>query len=225
LFVERGALAEGALVALAEEERKHARARRLADGDAVVLLDGSGREGAAVLTDGGASARVLSVRDGAGEPRVSAVVLLAAAEPARVEWAIEKGTECGAARFVLVAAERSQETHVRALAARRERLVRVAREAVKQCGRARVPEIEGPMPLEDALARAPRPLLVASPGAAEPEVQPGAPELGIAIGPEGGFTEAEELYLVAEGAVRAGLGPRILRLETAVVVLLSRLGV
>ncbi len=47
--------------------------------------------------------------------------------------------------------------------------------------------------------------------------------LSIAVGPEGGFDAAEEEAIRAAGAVELGLGPRILRLETAVVAALSRL--
>jgi 16S rRNA (uracil1498-N3)-methyltransferase len=42
--------------------------------------------------------------------------------------------------------------------------------------------------------------------------------LGLLIGPEGGFTEEEEATARAQGAVAVGLGPRILRTETAAVV-------
>src|SRR5204863_7281476 len=151
-----------------------------------------------------------------------ATVILAAAEPMRVEWAIEKGTECGAAAFVIVAAERSQEQHVRALASKDDRLVRIAREAVKQCGRARVPIVVGPASLEDALAAAPRPLVVAAKGSgSRPESLPSGRAVTIAIGPEGGFRPAEMDVFRAADAAFVGLGPRTLRLETAVVALLS----
>ena len=86
------------------------------------------------------------------------VVALACAEPARIEWAVEKGTECGAAGFALLACERSQKGHVTALSspARLERLRRIAVEATKQCDRTIVPFVEGPKSTEDFLRRVKR---------------------------------------------------------------------
>lgn len=225
-FADGGALVPGETAFLARDEWRHVRVRRLADGAPVVVLDGSGREADGVLTAGGTAARVVALRDGRGEPRVRATVLLAAAEPSRVEWAIEKGTECGAYEFVLFEAARSQEAHVRALASRDDRLQKIAREAVKQCGRSRVPPIRGPVSLADALRGAPPLVVVASLDAGlVPEAVPRSGALAIAIGPEGGFTPDEEDFLRDAGALFVGLGPRTLRLETAVVSLLSRLGV
>jgi 16S rRNA (uracil1498-N3)-methyltransferase len=225
-FCDSASLVAGETAFLAREEWRHVRVRRLADGDAVVLLDGSGLEAEAVLTAGGTAARVGLVRNGAAEPRIHVTVLLAAAEPSRVEWAVEKGTECGALAFVLLATERSQDAHVRALAAKDDRLLRIAREAVKQCGRSRVPSVYGPVDLADALAVVSRPVLVASRGARLAEAAAlDARSLSIAIGPEGGFSPAEDERFAEAGALFVGLGPRTLRLETAVVALLSRLAI
>jgi 16S rRNA (uracil1498-N3)-methyltransferase len=224
-FCDAGGLAPGQTAFLSREEWRHVRSRRLADGDAIVLIDGSGAEADAVLTAGGTAGRIIGVRASAAEPRVAVSVFLAAAEPSRVEWAIEKGTECGAASFLLIAAERSQEAHVRALSTRDDRLTRIAREAVKQCGRARVPEVRGPVTLEEALTSAPPLVLAALPGAPLLADVPEVAELAIAVGPEGGFSPVEEELLRGAGALPVGLGPRTLRLETAVVALLARLAV
>jgi len=90
-----------------------------------------------------------------------------------VEWAIEKGTECGAAGFILIDAERSQRAHVAALAKRVARLVRIAEEATKQCDRTIVPFVEGPRSTEEFLGGVRgETLLVADPGAS---FAPGAP--------------------------------------------------
>ncbi|MBK6404311.1 MAG: RNA methyltransferase [Holophagales bacterium] len=92
-------------------------------------------------------------------------VLLGVGELARVEWAVEKGTECGAARFVLVVAARSQGPHVAAAAAKLDRLRRIAAEAVKQCDRTVVPQILAPQSLAAALGLCDGPIFVARPGA------------------------------------------------------------
>lgn len=243
-------------ILLRKEERDHVRSRRLRDGEDVIVLDGKGARGLARLAHNG-TAVVLSSFEARpvvspsspdslsslpfsslpGEPSLRVTVLLACAEPARVEWAVEKGTECGAAAFVLLDAARSQRAHVAALRARLARLSRIAAEATKQCDRTIVPEIAGPEEIRDFLLReehrkdSRRPLLLADPSGvplagaiASPSVSSAlARGLAIAIGPEGGFTPAEISSFEESGALRISLGSRILRLETAVVAALTLL--
>jgi 16S rRNA (uracil1498-N3)-methyltransferase len=217
------------------EEREHVRSRRLRDGDEVVAIDGKGARVWAVLARGGTaiallpSKKVFSSSSSSppflpGESANRVVVALACAEPARVEWAIEKGTECGAAGFVLLDAERSQRAHVAALGKRLPRLVRIAEEATKQCDRTIVPFVEGPKSTEDFLGKVRGETLVV--------LDPAAPRAGggavagavvVAIGPEGGFAPSEISSFAEKSPVFLSLGPRILRLETAVVVALARL--
>jgi 16S rRNA (uracil1498-N3)-methyltransferase len=245
-------------ILLSKEERAHVRSRRLRDGGEIVVLDGRGLRARATLARGGTAVHLLSFeeRRGAGEPRVAVTVALACSEPARVEWAIEKGTECGGAGFVLLAAERSQKAHVAALSTptRLERLRRIAVEAVKQCDRSVVPGVEAPESTEDFLRRVREAegasFLVAHPGGAPLEEAAGArpprrpsalsersefvrggagassprpPVVILAIGPEGGFSPREISLFEAASGVLVSLGPRILRLETAVVAALTRL--
>jgi len=217
-------LAPGREVVLPEEEARHLRVSRVVPGEELVLLDGRGGRASARLAASGRVATVTALLPPRGEPARRVTVLLGVGEPARVEWAVEKGTECGAAAFVLVAASRSQRAHVAAAAARVERLRRIAAEAVKQCDRSVVPAVASPAPLAGLLDGRHGGLLVARPGAAPltPDRLP-AGDLAVAIGPEGGFDETEERLLAAAGAVPVGLGGRILRLETAVVAALVRL--
>lgn len=218
-------------ISLRKEERDHVRSRRLRDGDEVIALDGKGVRARAVLARGGAAIALLPSKKISslshslfpGEPANRVVVALACAEPARIEWAIEKGTECGAAGFVLLDAERSQRAHVAALSKRIPRLIRIAEEATKQCDRTIVPFVEGSKSTEDFLRglRGER-LLVADPeGVPLASFAPGA--AAVAIGPEGGFTPGEISLFAEKSPIFVSLGPRILRLETAVVVALARL--
>lgn len=218
------ALEPGETVVLPDDEARHLRVSRVSPGSEVVLLDGCGRRAEARLAPSARQAVVTALLAPRGEPARRVTILLGVGEPARVEWAVEKGTECGAARFLLVAAARSQRAHVAAAAARLARLRRIAGEAVKQCDRSVVPGVVPPEDLGRVLAACAGPLLVARPGA--PPIAPGrlgVGEVAVAIGPEGGFDEAEERLLSAAGAAPIGLGGRVLRLETAVVAALSRL--
>jgi 16S rRNA (uracil1498-N3)-methyltransferase len=227
-------------IPLSREERTHVRSRRLRDGDEVIALDGKGRRVRARLTRNGTAAALLPREESLsslapaspspsslpGEPANRVTVLLACAEPARVEWAVEKGTECGAAGFVLLACERSQKAHVAVLSspARLMRLRRIAIEATKQCDRTLVPFVEGP--------ESPGGFLVRSGGegtlvVADPAGAPLAPgpvgDAVVAIGPEGGFSPSELSSFAGRSPVFLSLGPRVLRLETAVVAALVRL--
>ncbi|MHB1046675.1 MAG: RsmE family RNA methyltransferase [Thermoanaerobaculia bacterium] len=224
VLVPRASLEPGREVVLPDEEARHLRVSRVGPGEELVLLDGRGTRAAAFLSASGRAASVTGLLPPRGEASRRVTVLLGVGEPARVEWAIEKGTECGAAAFLLVASARSQRAHVAAATARIERLRRIAAEAVKQCNRSVVPEVAAPGPLSGLLDGRSGRLLVARPGALtlRPDL-PAAGDVAVAIGPEGGFDDAEERLLDAAGAVPFGLGGRILRLETAVVAALVRL--
>jgi 16S rRNA (uracil1498-N3)-methyltransferase len=224
-------------ISLKVEEREHVRSRRLRDGDEVVALDGKGARAPARLVSGGTAIALLPSKKISsssssssslssplpGEPANRVVVALACAEPARVEWAIEKGTECGAAGFVLLDAERSQRAHVAALVKRLPRLVRIAGEATKQCDRTLVPFVEGPKSTGDFLGRVRgERVLVADPGGVPLHGSSGGAAV-VAIGPEGGFAPPEISLFEENSSLFFSLGSRILRLETAVVVALARL--
>ena len=109
----------------------------------------------------------------------------------------------------------------------------VARAACEQCGRARVPAIEPVRALRDWLVSLPQPgselrlLLSPQPGAADlvATLAGGATAVTVLSGPEGGLTPAEEDAAVAAGFVGVGLGPRVLRAETAPLVVLAWLTV
>lgn len=231
----------GEEILLRKEEREHVRSRRLRDGDEVVALDGKGARARARLVRGGTAIALLPSKKISssssssrfssstpsplpGEPANRVVVALACAEPARVEWAVEKGTECGAAGFVLLDAARSQRAHVAALSKRIPRLVRIAEEATKQCDRTIVPFVEGPKSTEEFLrsGRGEGQLFVADPGGV-PIASFVFGETMIAIGPEGGFTPSERFLFKENLFLFLSLGPRILRLETAVVAALTHL--
>ena len=192
---------------------------RLRAGEVVVAGDGRGSW---------APCRVSATPDGRGTPDLGAVLVAEGAptttprpEPAitvafvpakgdRPEWVVQKLTELGVDRIVPVQSHRSVVRWEGDRAARAvERLRRVSREASAQCRRAWLPEVADVTTLE-AMATPPgrRPAL-AHPGGDPPSLS--HPVVG--IGPEGGWDD-DELAL-ADGTV--GLGPTVLRAETAAV--------
>jgi len=139
-----------------------------------------------------------------------------------MEWGIEKATELGVARITPVVARRTEKHLAQAAAKRVERWRRIVREAAQQSRRSDVPEMDEPVALKVALAmvEADEKLLLAE---TEQEnslmaaLRDGVKSVGLAVGPEGGWT-AEEMALFSEsGWKHVTLGPRILRAETAAI--------
>ncbi len=150
-------------------------------------------------------------------------LLLAIYKFDRMEWALEKLTELGAARVVPVIARRTDRRLAKAAAKRVERWRRIAQEASEQSRRLEPPEILPPARLKDAVATEAltRVVLAESEQAVSladvVRVHPPGESLALAVGPEGGWTE-DELRLFAEsGWTAASLGQRILRAETAAI--------
>ncbi len=180
------------------------RVLRLRDGEPVTATDGAGRWRTCRLLD-----RAL-VADGDVEqqPRPRDVtVAVAPPKGDRLDWMVQKCTEIGVARIVLLVAERSVVRWDDDRAAKRlARLDAIAAEAAMQARRVWLPDVAGPVPALDVLPRA----AVAEPGGRRLDHA----DAIVAIGPEGGWT-ADELAIAGD---RVSLGPNVLRVETAALV-------
>jgi 16S rRNA (uracil1498-N3)-methyltransferase len=199
---------------------------RLRPGDAVRLFNGDGNEYAAVVRETARRRVALEVRGVEAPARELPFPLVVAAPLPRGDRAVflvEKLTELGVTAFVPLATSRSV-VHPRD--AKLDRLRQHVIEASKQCGRNVLLEVR---PLTDwrALVGAADVFgltLLAHPGGTGALYEVGdAGGATVAIGPEGGFT-AEEVVLGQEAGWRLiDLGPRILRVETAAVVVATLL--
>jgi 16S rRNA (uracil1498-N3)-methyltransferase len=147
------------------------------------------------------------------EPRRRVVLAAAMLPAAALEAVLSRGTELGAAGFVLVQAERSV-----ARGAKPERWATICREAAMLAGRLRVPEVEGPLSLRQAWAAARQPFLLDRSGDRELPDLGSTEELTLFVGPEGGWTPDE---LTQAGDRVLSLGPRNLRAETAALAALA----
>ncbi|MFM8735358.1 MAG: RsmE family RNA methyltransferase [Pirellulales bacterium] len=211
-----------------DEARHLARVLRAEVGDDVSVFDGSGLEWPARVLAIGRDAVDLAVGEpSSAGPRTAPTLTLAVALPKgeRQKWLVEKLTELSVARLVPLVTTRGV---AEATPSAVERLRRGVIEACKQCGRATLMAIGEPRSIADLLRERdaePR-LLVADPGGgpldtSAPAVM-GRTVLGF-VGPEGGFTAEELALLAAAGAERIGLGPHVLRVETAAIALAARL--
>ena len=156
-------------------------------------------------------------------------LLLAIVKFDRFEWALEKATELGVEEITPLAAERSEKGLIAAAGKRAERWKRILAESAQQARRLRIPGLmDAAKPCDGFHASsAPLKLLLSERAGARPlreVLEPVASarrssdvaRVAVAIGPEGGWTEAEFSSGVACGFVEVALGANILRTETAV---------
>jgi len=147
-----------------------------------------------------------------------ATLYLALIKFERFEWAVEKATELAVARIVPVEASRSERGLADGARKRVERWRRIAREAAEQSRRLRPPEIDDPIRFSEMLAiDAPNRVWLDERPGAKPliEVLPRNAPAAFAIGPEGGWNEAERQNFETADWTPASLGPAVLRAETA----------
>jgi len=220
-------LAAGGAVELAPGQAHHLRSvLRLGSGAAVAAFNATDGEWLCHIAEVGRSRTRLTVghrlRSSMAEPDLW--LLLAPIKRARLDWLIEKATELGVSALLPVWTARTQVERVNL-----ERWRAHAIAAAEQCGRLSVPELRAPEALERVLAAWPdgRRLVVCDEsGSGEPIAAavaglPGGPA-AVLVGPEGGFTETELDALGKLSVVtRVGLGPRVLRAETAAIAALA----
>jgi len=229
------ALIPGSLVELPPDTASHlARVLRARSGDELILFNGDGREfNGSIETVRGSrvSASVGDSRPVDRESPLAITLVQCVPRGDRMDFIVQKATELGVARIVPVLSQRSVVRLDKAQAESKAVHWRaVAVSACEQCGRNRLPTIEAARPLLNYLGEsspAAGPRLVLEPETA-PSPQAAAGNLGraaeaaildaeIAIGPEGGFTSDELEAFRVTGFSQIGLGPRILRAETAAI--------
>jgi 16S rRNA (uracil1498-N3)-methyltransferase len=195
------------------------RARRVRPGETITAADGYGRWRVYVVVaadSGTVGLRATSAL--AHEPHLhpELTVAFSLTKGEKPELAVQKLTELGVDRIVVVEAARSvvRWDDAKATVAM-QRLQRVARDAGAQSRRAHVPVVDGPVAPFELLEH--RDLVVAAVDGvgADALADPVGGEWVVAVGPEGGFDDAE---LAAFGATpRLAVGPFVLRAETAAI--------
>ena len=228
-FFVSAAPAHGRAVLGGDEARHLARVLRARVGDAVTLFDGHGRQWSARVAAIGRDEVTLDADGAVIDPEPLGMHLtLAVALPKgdRQKWMVEKLTELGVRALVPLETTRGV---AEATDAARARLERAVIEACKQCGRNTLLAITAPQSLAAVLADVPARtrIFIAHPGGPPRAPRDGAePDAVLAlVGPEGGFTAEELAAADAAGAERIGLGPHVLRVETAAVALAARFAV
>jgi 16S rRNA (uracil1498-N3)-methyltransferase len=188
-----------------------------------IVADGVVRRGRVAEVGEGRVAFELGDEISSEPASVNLTLLLAVFKFDRMEWAIEKATELGAAQIVPVIARRTDAHLASAALKRAERWRRVAVQAAEQSRRNAPPEIAEPVKLREAASLPGALRVVLSEAEQELSLQDvaaanqGVHNVVLAVGPEGGWTEDELEFFRTEGWTSASLGPTILRAETAAI--------
>lgn len=216
----------GGLAALTGPDAHHlAHVMRAKIGDTVLLCAPDATEYTGTITaiePGRVSFTVSEGLPSTAEPRTEVTLFVGYPKQGKLEDVIRHSVELGVSEVVpffsryCVAAPKKED-------AKNERYRRIAAEAAKQCGRGKLPGVAMPLPdfaaVCAALAGYDLALFFYEGGgqslrqilAAHPEAR----RIAIVTGSEGGFAAEEAAAAAEAGAVTVGLGPRILRCETA----------
>ncbi len=212
---------------------------RLALGDQVLLMDGQGgefRSRIVRIQDLGVDLEVIDEQSTVAESKLTLTVGLGILKSNRMDLVIQKGTELGLSALIPLRTERTVVRLDTERAARRvERWREISRQAMKQCRRGRPVDIRPVTDLDNflSMARADDLKIMLHEDMRYDNklnlmkilrVNPGRRTASALVGPEGGFTRTEVAQAVDAGFKIVGLGPRILRSETAVMALISILG-
>lgn len=207
------------------------RVMRMKAGDQIICVLPEGKSAIcliAEITDEMVVANVVKWEEGTSELPVHIVIASGLPKGDKLELIIQKGTELGAYEFVPFTASRSVVKWDGKKAAKKvERWQKIAKEAAEQSHRSRVPNVKEPVSVKElikASSKYEHKLIAYEEEAREGEASvlssalkkmQAGDSLLIVFGPEGGLTSEEVSLLAENGFVSCGLGPRILRTETA----------
>jgi 16S rRNA (uracil1498-N3)-methyltransferase len=225
-------------VLIKDEDAKHiSKVMRMQAGDNIICCDNNGRSSVCriiQLAGNIVEAEVVEDIESSSEMPVSVTIAQGLPKADKLEFIVQKGTELGAASFFPFSADRSvAKWDDKKAVKKKERLEKIAKEAAEQSHRSKVPEILNPGSFSDLLNIAEQykiKIVAYEEEAKQHEYKRFSSALAMAekgdsllcvIGPEGGISDKEAVALKENGFELCGLGPRILRTETAPLYILS----
>lgn len=219
---------QGDFLTIREDAHHILHVLRKEPGDILTVCDGQGQDYTCELLSAEADqilCRICSRQLSETEPAVKLTLFQGLPKAEKMEWLLQKGVELGVCEFVPVAAERSV---VRLDGKKAESKVsrwnKIAQAAAKQSGRGILPPVQNVTTIQEAIKTFDNYDLILV-LYEEDRLQslkqilrgqsPAPRRIALWIGPEGGWEMLEVQLLKKAGGVTAGLGPRILRTETA----------
>ena len=200
---------------------------RQGPGDTVLVCDGEGTDYSCVIEAAeadGLCCRIEKREASAAEPSLRIALFQGIPKAEKLEWIIQKNTELGVDRVIPVETRRSV-VHLeeKKRKGKEERWRKIAAAAAKQSGRGRIPKVAAVCSFSAMLRELPQyeRAIVLYEDETGVSLKQCLSEwqkpqsVALLIGPEGGWDPEEIRQLKEAGAVTAGLGPRILRTETA----------
>ena len=226
-FINNDTIENNTLFVSGDDARHIARSMRMAVGDEITICAPDGTDYLCRLTkirDELCECEIISAEAGKSEPPYSLTLFMAYPKGDKLETVIQKAVELGASEIVPFVSSRCiKRPDEKRSEARLERLNRIAEEAAKQCGRARLPRVSMPISFEEMLTAAKKfslPLFCYEGEGAKSlrdvlENSPTPESVSVTVGSEGGFSPEEAESAGNAGLITVNLGPRILRCETA----------
>ncbi|MBV8628500.1 MAG: 16S rRNA (uracil(1498)-N(3))-methyltransferase [Paraburkholderia sp.] len=225
------------LLALPDDVMRHVQVLRLQPGDSITLFNGEGGEFSAELVEierRSARVKIGEFRAVEVEPPYRITLAQGVAGGDKMDWLIEKAVELGASAFVPLTTARSVVRLSGERAVRRQAHWQgIVSASCEQCGRNRLPNVAQAIDLPGWLESMPAQpqdgelrLLLSPRASIEFAALPTEPPKGqvtLLIGPEGGLSADEEAAALGHGFTGIGLGPRVLRTETAGIAILAAL--
>lgn len=221
-FFVPAVLSPGQTLALPDSVVRHIHVLRLRPDSGIVLFNGDGCSYPARLLNvdkRAAAAHILQVLPADSEPPLHITLVQAVSAGEKMDFTLQKSVELGVSEIWPVISERSV---VRLSGERADkktgRWQDIVISACEQSGRNLIPPVQPLQPFVEALLRLPEAdaRMILSPNRAGTLSRFAAPQrLILMVGPEGGWTAAEEEAAFAAGFQAVTLGPRILRTETA----------
>lgn len=228
-FVTSDQIDNGLVTVRGDDAHHISRSLRMAAGEHITVCDSAANEYECALAEflpDCVRCKILTVKKQETEPPCRITLYQALPKGDKLDTVIQKSVECGASVIVPFESARCiVRAKPEAEQKKRERRLRIAGEAAKQCGRGVLPRVEATVGFSEMLSLAKKADLVLfcfegegtepiSRILAQNKPQAGQ-DIALIVGSEGGFSLAEAEQALAAGFRMTGLGKRILRTETA----------
>lgn len=229
-FTEPENIKDGFIEIFSDEAKHILNVMRMEIGDKLTICDGQSNDYLCRICETGKNclkAKIEETTKSESEPKTKITLYQGLPKSDKMELIIQKCVEIGVCRIVPVITERAVVKIEKGAKEdkKTERWQKIAESAAKQSGRGIIPAVERPMKFKDAIEEAVKNGEAIIPyenekdrGLKEFVKNSKAENIGIFIGPEGGFDTKEIEFSVENGVMSVTLGKRILRTETAGIV-------
>ncbi len=226
-FVDPNNISDNSFTLNEQESHHLTKVMRKPIGTEIWLIDGIGSVYSGIvqnIQNDAVSGQILKVFPKYGENKVQISLGIGILKKDKMNFVVEKATECGVNKIIPLVLDKCIKRDINL-----DRLIKISRSAVKQCGRSIIPSIPKPIILEELLSTNTNESILVCHESGEygidvlPKMLKNQTKILLLIGPEGDFSK-EELSLLKERKVKfISLGNRRLRSETAVITAQSQI--